>query len=62
MERRNLFRSFDASVGGNDSMAQPQSTANEMKQLQLELQRQHLKKQHADIEDIVKLQAKKRSR
>lgn len=45
--------------GGTTGGTATQGSANEMRQLQTELQRQHMKKQHADIEDIVKLQAKK---
>lgn len=39
-----------------------QSKADEMKQIQTEMQRQHLKQQNTDIEDIVKIQASKKTR
>lgn len=38
------------------------SKSEEMKQMQTEQQRHHLKKQNTDIEDIVKLQAAKKTR
>lgn len=38
------------------------SKADEVKQIQTEMQRQHLKQQNTDIEEIVKIQASKKTR
>lgn len=47
-------QSVDANTGSLADSAN--SKSNEFKQLQNEIQRQHLKKQNADIEEIVKMQ------
>lgn len=67
MNRRRKKKFTDASMsysmGSTTSTAiNPNSSINELRQMEREIQRQHLKKQRKEIEYIIKAQAKKGER